>query len=254
MTNSATLRPLVIWLVRAAFLFLPAAFLCAAEPLEAIYSQEPISVDASLSDPIWQRAPRYPLKPMPPKEGEKSVLHEKGYVQFAWDDQYLHLAATLEDLDIVAESDKDNEHHYKMGDVIELFLKSASEPCYWELYGTPRGHRTVFFFPSRGRVFLPSATDFPMDMKVDVRMDGTLNNWRDKDKGWTVQLSVPLDTLRKEGGPLGPDAPPWSALVGRYNYSVYHNVLGGELSSTSDLSLVNFHRQEEWRPLQLIRK
>ena len=85
-----------------------------------------------------------------------AVLAEGGKIRIAWDDKYFYLACEFTDSDVVAEGDKDQLHHYQLGDLCELFLKPADKSWYWEIYMTPRNNKSVFFFPSKGYLGLPS--------------------------------------------------------------------------------------------------
>jgi len=220
--------------------------------LTAVHSQNAIVVDGEVSDPIWAHAPAYPLKAAWRYRGEHTPLSEGGTIKLAWDARYLYVAAWMEDSDVVAEGQNDNEHHYMTGDVLEVFLKPHGARCYWELYGTPAAHKTVFFYPARGRAVLPSSARSDFDLKVAASVEGTINDWHDRDKGWKVMLAIPLDALRKIGGPLDPESPEWSILVSRYNYSAYHEVMGGELSAViPSRGDSDFHRYERWTLLRL---
>lgn len=98
------------------------------------------------------------------------------------------------DRDVVQEEDSDQQHHYRTGDVVELFLKPKEAPYYWEFYPTPQGRRTVFFAPSRGRFGLPSNLPVSYDgqVRVAASVDGTINDWQSPDVGWCAEISVPL--------------------------------------------------------------
>ena len=78
------------------------------------------------------------------------VLKEKGEIRFTWNEDYFYLAATFTDSDIIAQGKEDEMHHYRYGDLCELFLKPAKEIYYWELYVTPAGKKSSFFYPSKG--------------------------------------------------------------------------------------------------------
>jgi len=116
--------------------------------LVAKYTNKPVVVDGKLDDPCWKTATVYRLGLSADKSTEGLELKEGGEVRFAWDDNYLYLAASFEDSDVVAEGKEDGLHHYKLGDLCELFLKPENKSWYWELYVTPRGNKTTFFFPS----------------------------------------------------------------------------------------------------------
>lgn len=194
--------------------------------MTAARAQQPVVLDGRLDDPVWSEAPVYELGPTPPN----SAVLEGGRVQLAWDDQFLYVAATVLDSDVVAESDEDQAPHFRTGDVVEVFLKPQGKLYYWELYATPHARKTAYFFPSRGRGWLPSSGENPIAMHVAAAIDGTLNDWKDRDHGWTAEIAIPQAELRALGDPLGRDAPPWRILIGRYNYSAYLDVDTAELS------------------------
>ena len=144
-------------------------------------------------------------------------------------------------------------HHYKMGDLCELFLKPADKTWYWELYATPLGKKTTFWFPGRGRTGLPSNfTDYSSGLKVGAQVNGTLNKWEDKDAYWTAEMAMPIKDLTARGEKFGPEAD-WRILVARYNYSRYSKRQGPEHSTVPQLSKVNYHLLEEYAKLKLIK-
>ena len=60
-------------------------------------------------------------------------------------------------------------------------------------------------------------TKFHVDAKVSLR--GTLNNWADKDDGWSVEGRIPWTDFLKTGGRPGPGEK-WKFALCRYDYSV----------------------------------
>ena len=219
--------------------------------VEAIYIKEPVKVDGLLDDQIWNKAKVYSLAVAKNIQSSRP-LAEAGSVQFAWDDQYFYLAAKFKDSDIVAEGKKDQLHHYSLGDVCELFLKPANSSWYWELYVTPRGNKTSFWFPGRGRFGLPSCFEYRCGLKVAAHVVGTVNNWQDKDYYWTAEMAMPLKDLTAHGDKFSPGTD-WRILVGRYNYSVYLEHTGPELSMLPQLSAANYHMLEEYAKLVLVK-
>ncbi len=222
----------------------------------ALYTGTPVKIDGKLDEPVWKQAKAYPMylavRPTDP-DRDTAQLTEGAKVQLAWDDDYLYLAAELDDSDVVAEVDEDNAHHYRSGDVLELFLRPPGKRHYWELYGVPNGRQTTFFYHSRGRTGLPGSLITGMGMKVAAEVHGTLNDDSDKDKGWTLEMAVPRKALAAGGAVIDVDAPAWQILVSRYNYSVYHEVQGGELSTTSEEPSPTFHDFKHWGTLRFIK-
>jgi len=212
----------------------------------AHYTPEPINLDGKLDEPGWQNAPVYPLVVA---DDVKDPLLEGGKIRLAWDDKYFYLGAELVDSDVVAEGEKDQLRQFLLGDVVELFLKPDDQTWYWELYVTPRGNKSSYWFPGRGRVSLDSAFNpYECGLKVAATYDGTLNNWQDVDKGWTAEMAMPISELTKRGESFGPRAT-WRILVGRYNHSRYLYLK--ELSATPKLSITNFHTLKEYAILRL---
>ena len=217
--------------------------------LVAKYTNKPVVVDGKLDDQCWKTAKVYKLWLSADKSAKGMKLKEGGEVRFAWDDNYLYLAASFEDSDVVAEGKKDQMHHYKLGDLCELFLKPENRSWYWELYVTPRGNKTTFFFPSRGYLGLPSCFAYHFDLQVAARVDGTLNDWSDRDRKWTAEMAVPLTELTKRGETFGVGSL-WRVLVGRYNYSYYFDD-GAELSTAPELPRTNYHLTRNYGILKL---
>ena len=224
--------------------------LCCGPEMVAYYTETPVNIDGKLDDAIWQSAKTETYYMYLSADKEKdAVLAEGGKIRIAWDDKYFYLACEFTDSDVVAEGDKDQLHHYQLGDLCELFLKPADKSWYWEIYMTPRNNKSVFFFPSKGYLGLPSCfEDYIFDFKVAAQVDGTLNNWHDKDKGWTGEMAIPIKELTARGETFGPDSR-WRIFVGRYNYSVYFTAQ--ELSMSPQLSKTNYHLIDEYASLIL---
>ena len=154
---------------------------------KAFYTPQPVKIDGKLDDAIWQQTPSYPMQLSKDKTDAGRMLQEAGRVQFAWDDQYFYLAADFKDSDIIAQGMQDQMHHYLYGDVCELFLKPADETYYWELYVTPAGKKSCFFYPSRGYLGLPDCLEkCTLDLNVAAAINGTLNRDGGADQGFKV--------------------------------------------------------------------
>ncbi len=218
---------------------------------------ENLKMDGKLSDPAWGNALEYQFELAPdvydkqPEKIRKSMgneLREKGTVKLLWNEKYLYVGVKMEDSDVVAEGKEDQAHLYLMGDLVEVFLKPKNETYYWELYGTPNNKKTSFFYPGRGRLFLPSCAQYKpsAELIVMASIDGTLNDWHDKDKGWSVEMAVPVKTLTEVGAKFDNSAE-WTILVARYNYSRYLPIK--ETSSVPRLSSSNNHLYEDYARL-----
>ena len=74
-------------------------------------------------------------------------------------------------------------------------------------------------------------------IEVAAKVRGTLNNWSDRDSGYTLEAAIPLAELTRFGDRFESDC--WQLLTGRYNYSVTLPEI--EYSATSLLPCTNFH-------------
>jgi len=218
--------------------------------MTARYAPTPVKIDGVLDDEVWRNAAVYPLVLGKDRLELGNELAEAGEARVAWDDANVYVAVKFQDSDIVAEGQEDQLHHYKMGDLVELFLKPDDETWYWELYATPASKRTSFWFPGRGRLGLDSGWDYQCGLRVAAKCQGTLNNWQDKDASWTAEMAMPIKDLTARGEKFGPGAK-WWILVSRYNYSRY--LPWKELSMTPQLSRTSYHLQEDYAVLELVK-
>lgn len=218
------------------------------------YSEVPVVIDGKFDDPVWKIAPVYKLTLSKDDESKGNVLQEKGEAQVAWDENYLYVGVKLYDSDIVQESDKDQDHHYQKGDVVEIFLQPEQSTWYWEIYGTPNCKKTVFWFPGRGRTGLSSCYEPTIELNeilIATEIKGTLNNWKDRDEYWTLEMAIPVKELTKYGDAFGSNSE-WRVLIARYNYSRY--LPWKELSMYPQLSITNYHLIEEYGKLIIFEK
>ena len=83
-----------------------------------------------------------------------------------------------------------------------------------------------------------------------MRIDGTLNNWRDKDKGWSVEGRIRWRDFATTGGrPTVGET--WKFALCRVNIGM--GIDTQELSTCAPLSKPNFHWTEDYANLKFIR-
>lgn len=219
---------------------------------------ESVKLDGKMGDPAWAKAPAYQFS-LPETIYDRTPEHlkrrlgkdivEKGSVKFLWNGDYLYVGAKLDELDVVNEGKEDQTHLFLLGDLIEVFLKPEHETYYWEIYGAANGRKTCYFFPSRARTMFPPCAEYSCpDLQVSATVDGTLNDWTDKDKGWCVEIAIPVKNLTSLGAKFDNSAE-WTVLIGRYNYSRY--LLVKENSSIPHISATDFHLHEDYARLVL---
>lgn len=213
--------------------------------LAAAWTAEPVTPDGVAAEEVWSRAQPYPLLPPRDRNGGTGC-RQPGTVRFAYDDRFLYVLAELDDDDVVQEEERDNRHLYETGDVLELFLWPEGKAHYWEIYAAPNGRRSMLFFPGAGRKIFLTARQEHTRLRAGARVDGTLNDWSDRDRGWTAEIAIPLEELTRYGDPFGASGN-WRAMAARYNYSVTLPEI--EYSATSPLPKTDFHLREAYGKL-----
>jgi len=223
----------------------------------AKFTPTPITVDGKLDEAAWAEAPAHSLVlPMMaydrlPEAMQKTLgntLREGTKVKLLWDDKYLYIGGEFTDSDVMNDGVEDQTHFYAKGDLLEVFLKPAGANYYWELYGTPHNKKSWFVLISRGR---PLRDDYlPKTFQSAATIDGSFDNWKDRDHGWTVEMAIPIAELTVHGADFGPSSA-WTILLARYNYSAY--LPKEELSAYPLLSSPNFHLYEDYAELRLVK-
>ena len=203
-----------------------------------------------IDHPAWKSQPSYSLMLYVTDVnaiGRAPV--ESGRAQFLYDDTHFYIRAHFTDSDVMTTANKNGEHFYMQGDLLEVFIKHGPTPYYWEIYGTPNKLHTRFYFTSRGTLGLPSGfalNDCPI--LVDAKVDGTFNDPTDKDRSWTVLVGVPRTELEKNGAKLGPGNR-WLILAARYNYT--RHLPDQELSSYPQIT-GGYHSHEYYAEMEFV--
>jgi len=219
----------------------------------AKYTKEPVKIDGKLDDAAWENAKVYTMHLSRDKLTEGKNLREEGKVRTAWDNNYFYLGVEFQDSDITATGDKDQMHHYRFGDLCEMFLKPADKDNYVELYVTPQSKRTSFYIPKQKGDGPDRLDDFICGLEVAAYIgNGTLNKRDDCDQWWSAEMAMPVKDLEKLGEQISAGSK-WRILVARYNYSKFFGEGDDEIeySMTPSLSRTKYHLANEYARLYL---
>ncbi|MDD8019628.1 MAG: carbohydrate-binding family 9-like protein [Acidobacteriota bacterium] len=200
-------------------------------------------INGDLEKPAWKKAP-CSARFVDLVTGQPAFLDTR--VAALWDDNYFYLAFWVEEPNIQARLSQRDSFLWLENDV-EIFI--AGPDCYYELqvnalgtiyevfYIWQQALRPGSFFDRsefdlmrrevdilggfqdnsrygrhpRGRRWAFMDWDFP-GLKWAVKLDGTINNSSDLDRGWTVELAFPWSGLEllAQGRPLPPaDGDTW---------------------------------------------
>ncbi len=208
-----------------------------------------LTIDGHLDEAAWQAAPRSPrFRDL--ISGDATIHNTQAAL--LWDDTHLYVAYWVEDPFVHATlTERDSEIYYDND--VELFIAGADG--YYELEVNAFGTIYEVFFlweeaylrqnyaavpefatnapgrrPFNGVDFATHPRgarlgfwqwDFP-GLQVGVWIDGTLNDNRDRDRGWTVELALPwagMETLARGDGRSLPPHPgdTWRMDFSRFN-------------------------------------
>jgi len=160
-------------------------------------AQAALSVDGILNEPSWRKA-RWTERFV---DIEGSIRPRPGFstrVKMVWDDEYFYIAAELEEPHVWATlKERDsiifNDNDFEVfidpdGDTHNYFeLEINALNTVWDL---------LLVKPYRDGGPAVHAWDI-QGLKTAVAVNGTLNDPTDKDKGWTVEIAIPLAVIRE---------------------------------------------------------
>lgn len=221
-----------------------------AERSECRWADTPPVIDGKLDDAVWAKAQvveNFRAMWLPEARRKPPTATR---ARLLWDREYLYFSADMEDTDVFANITQQDAAIWS-NDVFELFFKPAlDKPGYYEFEVNAGNGKLDMFLPSRGAggySRFKSDREFHIDSAVSVR--GTLNNFADQDRGWTVEGRIPWRDFLPTGGRPAPGET-WQHSLCRYDYSA--GFADPALSTNTDLSEPSFHHYEDYVPLTFI--
>ena len=182
-----------------------------------------IKIDGKLDEASWKHATRT-ARFVDLLSGKKTIHDTRAAI--LWDDKYLYVGFWVEepflrakykrrDAPIYYDNDievfiggKDAYYEFEMncfGTIYEGFFiweEAYKRDGYSKVPGFRRSDKGVQVFDGvgfrnhpRGKRIAAIGWDFP-GLKAAVHMDGTLNNHKDRDRGWTAELAFPWKEMK----------------------------------------------------------
>jgi hypothetical protein len=148
-----------------------------------------IVIDGILAEPAWDRAEKAgPF--VRSQDGKPCTAATEA--RLLWDDENLYAGFLAEDPNVAGEFFKDDEPLYT-SNVLEIFLNPS---------GDLQRYNEIEIAPTNA-LFDASFTGRRQGMNLGwssrarhaVHIDGTLNEPRDTDRGWTAELAIPFAAL-----------------------------------------------------------
>lgn len=232
------------------------------------HTSQPLMLDGNLQESDWQKA-AWTTDFVDIEGAKKPQPAFQTRVKMLWNDSTLFIAATLQEPQIWATQTHHDDIIYKDND-FEVFIDPDNNAHqYFEVEVNAINKIFDLYLPKpyRDKGDALISWDVP-ELRSGVSIDGTLNQPQDQDRSWTVEMAIPLKTLR-----MGfPWQPPAEGTLWRINFSRVEwdtRVAGNKNPKVQDTTgkdlpehnwvwspqgVINMHYPERWGYLQFTRQ
>ena len=214
-----------------------------------------IRVDGNLDDAAWRRAPwtdwfldiRGPSSPKP---------RFRTRVKMLWDDTYFYVGAELAEPDVWATLTEHDSVIFHDND-FEVFLNPTGDTLKYfefEINALNTGWDLFLPKPYRQGGKADNSWEIPGLLSA-VSVNGTINDSRDHDRGWSVELAFPWSAFTERSGARRPEpGAEWRVNFSRVEWHVrsvngrYEKLPGLKEDNWvwSPQGVVNMHIPERW--------
>ncbi len=221
---------------------------------------EALKIDGRLDDAAWNAAPW--------TDSFVDIATDKTprfrtRVKMLWDDRYLYIGAELKEPDVWATLTAHDSVIFHDND-FEVFLNPTGDALkYFEFQINALNTGWDLFLPkpySKGGT-ADNGWEMP-GYKSAVAIEGTLNDPRDRDKGWSVELALPWSAFVERIGKGRPnDGDRWRMNFSRVEWRV--RVVDGKYEKIAGLpednwvwspqGVVNMHVPERWGVVRFLK-
>src|SRR5579871_2726334 len=160
-------------------------------------ASEPVEINGRLDKFVWEAVPW--TEEFGDIEGEKQPRPPfLTRVKMLWDDDYFYIGARLEEPHVWATLTEHDSVIFQDND-FEVFIDPAGTNhnyAEFEINALNTGWDLLLRKPYRDGGKGDNSWEIP-GLKTAVHVDGTLNDPRDQDRGWTVEIAFPWAVLGK---------------------------------------------------------
>ena len=223
----------------------------------------PVTIDGDLKDAAWEAAPW--SEAFGDIEGDKKPKpRHRTRVKMLWDDEALYIAAELEEPHVWATL-KDHDCVIFADNDFEVFLDPDADNHLYgelELNALNTTWDLLLTKPYKDGGNAITAWEI-MGLKTGVKIDGTLNDPSDTDKGWTVEIKWPWKGLTELASAKQVPIPPVDGSQYRINFSRVEwdvDIVNGKYVKVknrpehnwvwSPQGVIDMHRPERWGYVQ----
>lgn len=202
-------------------------------------------VDGRLDDPAWQRA-EWTTNFVDILGGTAATPRYRTRVKMVWDNRNLYIAAELQEPDVHGRMTEHDSVIFHDND-FEFFLKPVTDSASYYEFEMNALNTTWDLFLNKPYLLGGKADNSweAAGVKTAVHVDGTLNHPGDTDRGWTVEIALPLKAFRtRQNVPAPVDGSVWRINFSRVEWLPGHP--HEENWVWSPQGVVNMHVPERW--------
>jgi Carbohydrate family 9 binding domain-like len=215
-----------------------------------------VTIDGRLDEPAWRAAPW--SEAFVDIEGDRRPApRHRTRVKMLWDDRHLYIAARLDEPHVWGTLTRHDSVIFHDND-FEVFLDPDGDSHLYAELELNALNTTWDLLLSKPYKDGGKAIDAweVHGLRTAVHVEGTLNDPRDTDRGWSVEIAWPWRSLAEIGST---PAPPRDGDVWRINFSRVewrHEVVGGLYRKVKGLrednwvwspqGVIDMHRPERW--------
>ena len=158
-------------------------------------TKDTFAIDGKMDEAAWKNAQVVSFDYF--FRGDKPVDKQKSKFRMMWDDANFYLFYEFEDTSLTARETKFDARPY-LDDCAEFFVVPVPDSVYmhfgFEVNITKAAYDYIVLwrYHNNRTIFLRG---YNPTYEVGVTYDGTINNDKDKDKGWTMEFKIPFSTL-----------------------------------------------------------
>ena len=224
---------------------------------EARFSEHELTIDGKLDEPIWKSA-TWSDKFVDIEGFDKPVPKQETQMKMAWDDRYLYIAARLMEEHLWATLTEKDAIVFHDND-FEVFIDPDGDGLnYYEFEINAWG--TVFDLFMDKPYKKGGKADIPWDfqgLKTAIHLDGTLNDPRDTDSHWVVEMAIPWNAFSANPGIAPANNDMWRINFSRVQWDLnimnesYQKIDKPEYNWVwSPQGEINMHIPEKWGYVQ----
>jgi hypothetical protein len=238
-------------------LIVPQGYVC-------YHTTAPITIDGSLNESDWQRAPW--TRDFADIEGEvKPKPRFRTRAKMLWDDQNFYIAAELEEPHVWATLTNHDSVIFQDND-FEVFMDPNGDSHeYYEIEINALNTEWDLFLPKPYKDQGSARNEWEIPgLKTAVHVHGTRNDARDTDQGWSVEFAFPWKALAQYAHRRCPprDGDQWRINFSRVEWQI--RIVDGKYVKVpntpednwvwSPQGIVDMHRPEKWGYVQFTRQ